>query len=270
MRAASVGFQCPSCVKEGAATVRQPRAAYGGKAAATPLVTYVLMGLNIAMFLFTTATGTGFTTGGTPSQPFRDLAMVPVFIGFEGDYYRLLTATFLHYGILHIALNMLCLYQLGPYLESAFGRLRFTALYLLAGVGGSALSYALGPVFVQAAGASGAVFGLFAAYFVLQRKRGGDVSQIGATIAINLVISFGYASFIDWRGHVGGLVTGALLTGALIYAPSARRTLYQTAGFAAVLVLVVGVVTVRTTDIKDQVPTRIVAVSAGADAVESR
>lgn len=253
MKAASVGFQCPSCVKEGAAAVRQPRAAYGGRATSTPTVTYVLIGLNVAMFLLTTATGTGFATGGTPSKLFRDLAMVPLYIGLDGDYYRLLTATFLHYGILHIALNMLCLFQLGPYLESAFGRVRFTALYLLAGIGGSALSYSLGPINVQAAGASGAVFGLFAAFFVLQRKRGGDVSQIGATIAINLVISFGYASFIDWRGHVGGLVTGALLTGALVYAPPVRRSLYQAAGFVAVLVLVVGVVAVRTSDIKDLV-----------------
>ena len=262
MKAASVGFQCPSCVKEGAATVRQPRVAYGGRATSTPIVTYVLIGLNIAMFLLTTATGTGFATGGTPSKLFRDLAMVPVYVGFDGDYYRLLSAMFLHYGILHIALNMLCLYQLGPYLESAFGRVRFTALYLLSGVGGSALSYALGPVFVQAAGASGAVFGLFAAFFVLQRKRGGDVSQIGATIAINLVISFGYASFIDWRGHVGGLVTGALLTGALVYAPAVRRTLYQAAGFVAVLALVLAVIGVRTSDLKNQLPTRVAAVSA--------
>lgn len=250
MQAASVGFQCPDCVKEGSASVRQPKAAYGGKASSTPTVTYVLIGVNVAMFLLTTATGTGFATGGTPSKVFRDLAMVPRYVALDGDYYRLLTAMFLHYGILHIAFNMLCLYQLGPYLEQAFGRLRFTALYLLSGLGGSALSYALGPINVQAAGASGAVFGLFAAFFVLQRKRGGDVSQISTTIAINLALSFGYASFIDWRGHVGGLVTGALLTGALVYAPAARRALYQVGGFVLVAALVMAVVGVRTSDVK--------------------
>ncbi len=267
MLPASVGFQCPSCVKEGAATVRQPKAAYGGKASSTPTVTFTLIGLNVAMFLLTTATGTGLLAGGTPSSVFRRLAMVPItqvqgfqlpgFVGegvANGGYYRLLTACFLHYGIIHIALNMLALFQLGPALEAAFGRLRFTALYLVSGIGGSALSYALGPTFSQAAGASGAVFGLFAAFFVLQRKRGGDVTQIGAVIAINLVISFSARGYIDWRGHVGGLVTGALVTAALVYAPAGpRRNLLQVGGFLSALVLVVGIVAVRTADLSNAV-----------------
>ena len=263
MLPASVGFQCPECVKAGNVGVRQPKAAYGGKATSTPTVTFVLIGLNVAMFLLTTATGTGLLAGGTPSSLFRQLAMVPIteirglhLPGFDGQgvanggYYRLLTACFLHYGIIHVALNMLALFQLGPALEAAFGRLRFTALYLVSGIGGSALSYALGPQFSQAAGASGAVFGLFAAFFVLQRRRGGDVSQIGAIIAINLFISFSARSYIDWRGHVGGLITGALVTAALVYAPSGpRRTLLQVGGFVSVALLIVGVVAVRTADL---------------------
>lgn len=258
MRSASVGFQCPSCVKEGAATVRAPRAAFGGRVYARPDVTYALIGLNVLMFLLTTATGTGLVFGGNPSSVFRDLALVPttVFAGFQvysgdgvaqGAYYRLLTSTFLHFGIVHIALNMYCLYLLGPALEQAFGRIRFAGLYLLSGLAGAALSYSLGPANEQAAGASGAVFGLFAAFFVLQHRRGGDVSQILTTIGINLVFSFSLAGYIDWRGHVGGLIGGGLVAAALVYAPKGpRRWVAQLAGAVVVAVLIGAVVAART------------------------
>jgi membrane associated rhomboid family serine protease len=257
-----VGFQCPSCVKEGTASVRTPKAAYGGKARSRPDVTYTLLGLNVVVFLLTTLTGTGLVFGGNPSSLFGHLALAPTVhcttydanlcLGTgpgvaQGEYYRLLTSTFLHFGVLHIALNMYCLYLLGPTLEQALGRLRFAALYLLSGLGGAALSYALGPSYEQAAGASGAVFGLFAAFYVLQRKRGGDVSQIATTILINLAISFAASSYIDWRGHVGGLVAGGLVAAALVYAPAGpRRWVYQALGAAGVAVLVVAVVAVRT------------------------
>lgn len=260
MKSASVGFQCPTCVKEGSATVRAPKAAYGGKARARPEVTFTLIGLNVLVFLLTTATGTGVAFGGTPSSLFQKLALAPTLhpvfrdgLGTladgvaQGEYFRLLTSTFLHFGVVHIALNMYCLFLLGPALEQAFGRLRFAGLYVLSGLSGAALSYALGPDNEQAAGASGAVFGLFAAFFVLQRRRGGDVSQIGTTIAINLAISFAASSFIDWRGHVGGLVGGALVAAALVYAPSGqRRWVYQALGAVAVAALIVVIVMVRT------------------------
>jgi membrane associated rhomboid family serine protease len=260
MKPASVGFQCPACVKEGAATVRTPQAAYGGKAVAAPAVTFTLIGLNVLVFLVTTASGTGLAFGGNPSSLFEKLALAPTVHCTsvvdqlcqakgvaQGEYWRLLTSTFLHFGVVHIALNMYCLFLLGPALETAFGRLRFTALYLLSGLSGAALSYALGPANEQAAGASGAVFGLFAAYYVLQRQRGGDVTQIALTIGINLAISFGLSSYIDWRGHVGGLVGGALVAAAFVYAPpGARRGVYQGLGALAVAGLVVVVVAVRT------------------------
>lgn len=254
MRPASVGFQCPSCVKEGAATVRQPKAAYGGRAVSMPVVTFTLIGLNVLMFLITTGTGTGLAFGGNPSSVFEKLALAPTkhplfdggqFTGFangvaQGEYYRLITANFLHFGIVHIALNMYALFLLGPALEAAFGRLRYIALYLASGLAGSVLSYALGPANEQAAGASGAVFGLFAAFFVLQRRRGGDVSQIATIIGINLFISFAASSYIDWRGHVGGLVGGGLVAAAFVYAPEGKqRSAYQAAGMMVVVVLAV-------------------------------
>jgi membrane associated rhomboid family serine protease len=260
MKPASVGFHCPSCLKEGAASIRQPKAAFGGAVRAVPIVTYTLIGLNALVFLITTATGTGLAFGGNPSSVFRKLALIPSTVQptyvfpssfgkgvAEGEYYRLLTSTFLHFGIIHIALNMYCLYLLGPALERAVGTLRFAGLYLVSGLSGAALSYALGPANEQAAGASGAVFGLFGAFFVLQRKRGGDVRQIATTIGINLFISFAASSYIDWRGHVGGLIGGAAVGAALVYAPAgARRWAVQLAGGVAVLLVVIAVAVLRT------------------------
>ena len=251
MKSASVGFQCPDCVKEGAATIRTPRAVYGGKAHDRPDVTYALIGINALVFILTTATGTGLLSGSRPSGLFQDLAMQPLLIAVEGDYYRLLTATFLHFGLVHIALNMYCLYLLGPTLERSLGRLRFSALYLISGLAGSALSYSSGSTFKLAAGASGAVFGLFAAFYVLTRKRGEDTSQIATTILINLVLSF-TLTFIDWRGHVGGMIGGALVAMALVYAPVGKqRWVYQAAGCFAVLAVVAGVVGWRTNAVRD-------------------
>jgi membrane associated rhomboid family serine protease len=262
MRSASVGFQCPSCVAEGAKSVRQSKAAYGGRAVAAPVVTFTLLGLNVLVFLITTATGTGLAFGGGSSSIFEKLALAPtrhcteVVNGFctasgpgvaQGEYFRLLTSTFLHFGILHIALNMYCLFLIGPSLEIALGRLRFSVLYLLSGLSGAALSYALGPANEQAAGASGAVFGLFAGFYVVQRRRGGDVSAITMTIVINLVISFAASSFIDWRGHVGGLVGGGLVAASFVYPPAGpRRWLYQATGAVVVAIVIVAVVALRT------------------------
>jgi membrane associated rhomboid family serine protease len=258
MRSASVGFQCPDCVRQGNASVRTPTAAYGGRVHEQPVVTYTVMALCGAFFLLTAGTGAGFS--GTLSELFQKLALTPshhVIAGpggvpeladgvAQGQYYRLLTSMFLHFGVVHLALNMWVLWLVGPALERALGRLRFAALYLLSGLGGSALSYALGPQSEIAAGASGAVFGLFAAFWVVQRHRGGDVSSIGVTILLNLGFSFAVPN-IDWRGHVGGLVTGALVTAALVYAPAGRqRALLQALGTGVVALLVVAVVAART------------------------
>ncbi len=257
MRSAAVGFQCPSCVKEGHATVRRPRGAYGGQAHDQPLVTYVLVGLCGLLLLLTGSFAYGF--GASLSSLFQHLALQPCGRIYadgtcvpgsggvaDGEYYRLLTSTFLHFGLIHFALNMYVLWLVGPSLERTLGRARFTLVYLLSGLGGAALSYALGPVQELAAGASGAVFGLFGAFLVIQHRRGGELGGIGATIMLNLVLSFALPN-IDWRGHVGGLVTGALVTAALVYAPPGRqRPVVQGLGLAAVALLVVGLVAART------------------------
>lgn len=127
-----------------------------------------------------------------------------------GQYERLLTAAFLHAGVLHLATNMLALFIVGAPLERAIGSARFGVVYLASALGGSLLALALSPPNSLGVGASGAIFGLFGAAAVLHRRIGADFRGIGTLIGINLVISFAIPG-ISWQAHVGGLVTGAVV-----------------------------------------------------------
>jgi membrane associated rhomboid family serine protease len=247
MRSASVGFQCPDDVAAGAKSVRPARTAFGGRLSGdTSRVTIALIGLNLAAHVVGLLVG-----GGDLPLRFGNLAG-PAFIGpdevggvADGEYYRLVTAAFLHAGLLHLALNMFALASLGPVLESALGRVRFLALYLLSALGGSTLSFLLSDRTDVGVGASGAIFGLFGAFYVVARKLGGDTRSILTLLLINLVITFA-VPFIDWRAHLGGLITGTLVAAALAFAPrGARRTSVQAAACVGVLLLLVVIVAVR-------------------------
>ncbi|MFH8404634.1 rhomboid family intramembrane serine protease [Streptomyces sp. NPDC018019] len=251
MVSASVGFQCPECVRGGSGTgstaqAAAPRTIAGGTLTADPrLVTKVLLGINVAVFLAVLSVGSGLV---------QDLEMIGgafvpedlKFIGVaEGEWYRLLTAVFLHEQFMHIAFNMLSLWWLGPPLEAALGRLRFIALYLLSGLGGSALSYLLAAQNQPSLGASGAVFGLLGATAILMRRLNYDMRPVLILLALNLVFTFAWPN-IAWQAHVGGLVIGAAVTYGLVHAPRARRALVQGATFAAAFLVIVAVVWVRT------------------------
>jgi membrane associated rhomboid family serine protease len=146
---------------------------------------------------------------------------------------------------MHILFNMVALYFMGPALEIALGRLRFIGIYALSGLGGSVLVYLLSPINQPTLGASGAIFGLFGASFILARRLDFDVRPIVGLIVINLIITFVVPS-ISWQGHVGGLVTGAAIAWAYGYAPQANRTLIQAGVTVAVLVLFAALVWWRT------------------------
>lgn len=216
MRSAAVGHQCVECVNEGSRSVRQPKNAFGGRQANVPMVTYVLIAINVAMFVVQTA-APGFE---------KDFFLWPNGVAHYDQFYRLLTSGFLHAGITHIAFNMVALYFTGPALERALGHTRFLALYVLSLLGGSVLVYLLTPVGTPTLGASGAIFGLFGASFVLARKLQFDMRGIVGLIVINLVITF-VAPGISWQGHVGGLLTGAAVAAVFAHAPRANRTLVQ-------------------------------------------
>jgi membrane associated rhomboid family serine protease len=246
MTPASVGFQCPECVREGSKSVRAARTVYGGKVrpgSAPGDVTKVLIGINVVVFIITASSGANILSGSTGNSTiYARFALIPVAVA-HGQWYRLITAAFLHYGILHIGFNMYALYLIGPQLEAVLGRLRFVALYVLAGIGGSVLSVALGPAFEQAAGASGAIFGLFGALYIVARHLKLQTNGIVITIAANLVFTFAVPN-IDWRGHVGGLVVGSVI--ALIFAraptgPMRARVQAVGVGVVAVLLVVGGI-----------------------------
>ena len=250
---AAVGFQCPECVQQGRS--RPTRTVFGGRVATNPhAATYALIGLNCLAFLFeisSTAFVNRFEQVGLAIQGAPNSA--PHVVGIaHGEYYRLLTSMFLHEPpsaggtfFLHILLNMWCLFVVGPPLEALLGRVRFIGLYLLTGLAGSVLAYTLMPPYVGELGASGAIFGLFGALFVVGRRLRLNIQPIALTIGLNLVFTFSVAS-ISWQAHIGGLVAGAALGAAWAYAPRPNRTAIQIGSSVALAAILVVMVILRT------------------------
>jgi membrane associated rhomboid family serine protease len=251
MRSASVGQQCVECVGAGARSTRQARTTFGGRPAGNAVVTWTLVAINVAVFLVTWVRPSivtnlemlgyaRYTFGG----PLHGVA--------AGEWYRLITSAFLApatglggLGFVDILFNMWALVFVGPSLEGLLGRARFLAVYLLSAVGGGVMYYFLAPQNAPAVGASGAIFGLFGAWFVVSRRLHLDTRGIIALIAINLALSFFFHSYIAWQDHIGGLLTGALLTAAYAYAPRKNRTAVQVLATVAVVALIVIAVVVR-------------------------
>jgi membrane associated rhomboid family serine protease len=204
MITAPVGFQCPECVK-GAPPVRR-FSEMRRPASQQIAVTIGIIAVNVALFL-PTMSGGGATGRGTTDLTQR-LALYAPYVR-DGEWYRLITSGFLHYGLLHVGFNMFILYQLGLLLEPVFGRVRFGLLYFASLLGGSVGALLLSPNALTA-GASGAVFGCMAAVVVALRRRGVGVlqSNIGMLLIINLVLTF-TISGISIGGHLGGLAAGA-------------------------------------------------------------
>lgn len=247
---AAVGFQCPECVREGNKDVRQARTVFGGSVSGEPgVVSKVLIALNVVAFVAQQAGGRGFT------ERFYDIGLAVDGTTFEvvgvadGEVYRLLTSAFLHGGLLHLLLNMYAIYMFGPHIEAALGRLRFTILYLVSALGGSALSYAFAAPAQPSLGASGAVFGLLGAFLVISRKLRRDTTAVMVLLAINFAYGF-LVPRVDWRAHLGGLVAGGLVALALVYAPRDRRTLVQVGGTVAVVLVILAVIVWRTSELR--------------------
>ncbi len=265
MRDAAVGFQCPTCVSEGAKQTRSGRTAYGGLRSANPALTsIVLIATNVAVWLAILVTGASSSNGVDllglrprggclPGDGFiYDLAQAACertgatyLPGVsDGALWQLVTSQFLHVQVWHIAGNMLALWVLGPQLEAALGRVRFLALYLLSGLAGSVVVLWLSPEAQLTLGASGAIYGLFGAFAVIVHKVGGDLRSIGALLAVNLVITFAVPN-ISWQGHLGGLVGGVVIAAILVYSPRTRRTQVQALGLAGLAALLVVLIAVR-------------------------
>ncbi|HET7303667.1 MAG TPA: rhomboid family intramembrane serine protease [Segeticoccus sp.] len=243
-RPAAVGIQCVDCIREANRATRPTRTTLGGRASrdTRPLVTYTLIGICVLVWLGQLATPTVT----------RELWFSPL----QGDSepWRFITAAFVHApgvgNIWHIGFNMYALWILGQYLEPLLGRVRFLALYLISAIGGSVGYLLFASTNFGAAdqrpgwitptvGASGAVFGLFLALFVINRHLGRSSSGIIAILVINAVLGF-LVPGIAWQAHVGGAVTGLLCGGVIAWtsprAPQWRQRL-QVPLLVAVLVL---------------------------------
>ena len=231
-----MGFQCPDCVAEGRASIREPRTTLGSRIPSNSFVTIGLIGACVVAFIWQYVTGINRSAG--------EFGMFPAAIAINGEYYRLFTAMFLHGSLIHIGFNMYVLYMFGPQLESVLGHLRFGVLYLLAGLGGSIASYWFSDPNVVSVGASGAIFGLMGAYLVIMHRLGNDTRQVLGLIGINLVLGF-VLSGVDWRAHIGGLLTGALVAAIMAYAPARNRVLWQVMGVMGVCALLVALTMVR-------------------------
>ena len=199
-----VGMRCPECASERTKVTRGAVAPSRHDAPAT----YVLIALNVAAFLVEIASASGGLSVQNSSMVF-DFGLFGPSVA-EGEWYRLLTSGFLHASIIHIGFNMFALYFLGRILEPGIGTPRFIALYFASLFAGSFGALLLDPNALTI-GASGAVFGIFGATFVIARSRGVDAlaSTIGIVLLFNLVLTFG-SSRLSVGGHLGGLAAGLL------------------------------------------------------------
>ncbi len=253
-RPTSVGTLCVDCEREISrqqASTRPRNAMGASMGRRTPYVTYTVIALCVLAYVGQMV-APGIVEQLGIFAPFRALLMPWTF----------LTAGFLHGGILHLALNMYALWIVGQHLEQALGHVRYTAIYLVSMLGGHTAVYVIADPMSQSwytgtLGASGGVFGLFAAIFIVNRHLGGQTAQILLLIGLNLAITFTVPG-ISWQGHLGGLLLGAAVTagmfalrpkatyGADRQALARRSALVHSGVVAAAVVLCVVLIVVKT------------------------
>src|SRR5947207_4569586 len=242
MTPAPVGLRCPehSGKAQGIQKVIRPaqRAATGVGSRRVNAITMALIAINVGVYLAELAGGG--TVSGTSNWIFDHGSLITTAVYSNGtlagvahgEWWRLVTAAFLHYGPLHLAINMYSLFFAGTLLEHVIGRWRFLLLYVGSGIAGSAGAILLSPNSVTV-GASGAIFGILGALFVLERR--GNITtggQIAGLIVINLIFTFAVAN-ISVGGHIGGLIGGVILMWLLVH--SRRSAAYSIGATAAVV-----------------------------------
>jgi membrane associated rhomboid family serine protease len=207
-----VGMRCPECAHQRTRVVRNPTGTATGNAYPATLV---LIGINVAVYLVEILRGPGGLSGISP-QMYFDFALNGVEVA-GGEWYRLLTGGFLHENIWHIMLNMVALYFGGRLVEPAIGTRRFLALYFASLLAGSLGALVVSGSSAYTVGASGAIFGVFGAAFVIARGRGltAVASELGVLIAINLAFTLGYPG-VSIGAHFGGLIGGAICGAAIV------------------------------------------------------
>jgi membrane associated rhomboid family serine protease len=212
MRMTPVGPRCPDHATAGKPTNRPPapervRRRVGYLRTNAPLVTYGMIGINVVIYLITVAQGFGINQPGGKIYTNWELRGDAV---ANGDWWRLITAAFLHGSVIHLGLNMLALAWLGAPVERYIGSVRYLGLYIASGLAGSAGALIATPPNINTVGASGAVFGILGALLIIEYQQTGKVTgQAFTLILINLAFSFTVAG-ISIGGHIGGLIGGIL------------------------------------------------------------
>ena len=238
MNSASVGFQCPKCVGSARAGARKPRTKFGavikpGGGSATK----VIMGLLVAVWVVDLVSMSGIAS--------QVLSMYNLGI-YQGQFWRLVTASLTSGSILGVLMNLLVLWLAGRALESELGSWRFVVLYFAAGLGGSTLYFCLGPTGGAALGAYSAVIGLLAANAVGKRKTHedirGDVALLVLLVLYNVLVNF---SGLGWLSMIGGIAVGALVGAVLAYAPRQNRGTIQAVGLLGVVLLCMAAVVAK-------------------------
>jgi membrane associated rhomboid family serine protease len=204
--------------------VQRPLARRGILVPTDALVTRILVALNVIIYLITVAQGGGLNAPG--GKLFGDWILFGPLVD-HGDWWRLITATFLHASIWHIAFNMYALWWLGSVIEGAIGSVRFALLYVASGLAGSAGALVLDPT-KPVVGASGAIFGILGAGLILEwRASGRLIGGFATMLLLNLAITFGFSSFISVGGHVGGLIGGVVGTTVIVARARYRASMWD-------------------------------------------
>ncbi|WP_109522944.1 MULTISPECIES: rhomboid family intramembrane serine protease [Nocardia] len=241
LRPAAVGQHCVDCLGQDQRAAPRMRTVAGAAVArsAIPYVTYALVAANIVVFAITVVQSRSLVDNYYGSPLFAHWMLVPDLVA-HGQWIRVLGAGFLHWGPLHLAMNMFALWVVGRILEPALGRTRYLAVYLVGLLGGSAASMIFQDSNAAAAGASGAVFGLFGAITVFLIRVRQNPNQMLILIGINVFISFSVPG-ISLSGHLGGLLAGTLAALGVLFVPEWLRATSQEAmrsiGWASIAVV---------------------------------
>lgn len=231
------------------------RTVAGALVSGRAVVTPVLIAVNVLVYLITAFQAQDLGRNDL-SAVFADGVLWPVGIVLDDQWWRLFTSGFLHYGPLHLGMNMLALWILGRDIELVLGKIRYLTLYFGSMLGGSAAVFAFGATDTGTAGASGAIYGLMGAVFIAVLRLRLNPSPAIAIIVLNVVLSVSLPE-ISLLGHLGGLVIGVLIMVAMLYAPVQRRAVYQAGAVVLLVAALVGIVVFRDVQLADQLRTAI-------------
>lgn len=239
MISAPVGFQCPECSRGGQPNVKiiRPSDSFWNS---LPVVTRSIIAACVGAFLIAMATGGQLNAA-------YSFGMSPLLVA-QGEWWRLVTSTFLHINIMHILFNMYALLVLGSSLERTIGQARFILIYAFSAFGGSVASFWFSDLLTLGVGASGAVFGLMTATVVVGRALRTDVNQILFWLGLNIVFGF-LSPGIDWRAHLGGALVGALVARIIVRSRTTKFTRAQISSMTILGLGLLGLVAIRVSTI---------------------